>query len=83
MRDGAPMEPRLIATFAPPPPGPRLAKVIAFAPARHMMPRKPVEERIAASFPKAAGEAAETSRQARLRSKLTIRIALCFVKTWG
>jgi hypothetical protein len=29
------------------------AKVIAFAHARHMMPRKPVEERIAGPFPKA------------------------------
>jgi len=52
MRDGAPLEPRLIHTLAPPPPGSRLAKVIAFAHACHMMPRKPVEERIAASFPK-------------------------------
>ena len=53
MRDGAPLEPRLIDTLAPPPPGSRLAQVVAFAHARHMMPRKPVEERIAASFPKA------------------------------
>jgi hypothetical protein len=53
MRNGAPLEPRLIATLAPPPPGARLAKVIAFAHACHMMPRGPVEERIAASFPKA------------------------------
>ena len=53
MRNGAPLEPRLIGTLAPPPPGARLAKVIAFAHARHMMPRKPVEERIAASFPNA------------------------------
>jgi hypothetical protein len=53
MRDGAPLEPRLIRTLAPPPPGARLAKVIAFAHACHMMPRGPVEERIAASFPKA------------------------------
>ena len=52
MRNGAPLEPRLIRTLAPPPPGARLAKVIAFAHACHMMPRKPVEERIAASFPK-------------------------------
>ncbi len=52
MRNGAPLEPRLIRTLAPPPPGSRLAKVIAFAHACHMMPRKPVEERIAASFPK-------------------------------
>jgi hypothetical protein len=53
MRDGAPLEPRPITTLAPPPPGARLANVIAFAHASHMMPRKPVEERIAASFPKA------------------------------
>jgi hypothetical protein len=53
MRDGAPLEPRLIRTLTPPPPGSRLAKAIAFAHACHMMPRKPVEERIAASFPKA------------------------------
>ncbi|MGD0184015.1 MAG: type IV secretion system DNA-binding domain-containing protein [Roseiarcus sp.] len=53
MRDGAPLEPRLIATIAPPPPGARLANVIAFAHASHMMLRKPVEEQIAASFPKA------------------------------
>jgi len=52
MRDGAPLEPRLIRTLAPPSPGARLAKVIAFAHACHMMPRKPVEERIAASFPR-------------------------------
>jgi hypothetical protein len=52
MRNGAPLEPRLIRTLTPPPPGARLAKVIAFAHACHMMPRKPVEERIAASFPK-------------------------------
>ena len=31
MRDGAPMEPRLIETLAPPPPGARFAKVVAFA----------------------------------------------------
>ncbi len=53
MRDGASMEPRLITTLTPPPPGARLANVVAFAHASHMMPRKPVEERIAASFPKA------------------------------
>ena len=32
--------------------GRALCKVVAFAHARHMMPRAPVEERIAASFPK-------------------------------
>jgi len=53
MRDSAPAEARLIDTLAPPPPGARLANVVAFAHARHMMPRKPVEESIAASFPKA------------------------------
>ena len=53
MRDGAPMEPRIIETFTPPFPGLRLEKVIAFARSTHMMPRKPVEERIAATFPKA------------------------------
>jgi hypothetical protein len=52
-RDGAPTGPRLIATLAPPPPGARLAKAIAFAHASHMTPRGPVEEQIAASFPKA------------------------------
>jgi hypothetical protein len=53
MRGGAPLEARAIDMFAPPPPGARLAQVIAFAHARHMMPRKTVEESIAASFPKA------------------------------
>jgi hypothetical protein len=53
MRGGSPLEPRVIDTLAPPPPGGRFAQVVAFAHARHMMPRKPVEEQIAASFPKA------------------------------
>ena len=53
MRGGAPLEPRVIDALAPPPPGARLANVVAFAHARHMMSRKPVEERIAASYPKA------------------------------
>jgi hypothetical protein len=53
IRNGAPLEPRLIDTLPPPPPGARVAQVVAFAHARHMMPRKPVEEQIAASFPKA------------------------------
>jgi hypothetical protein len=52
MRDGTPMQPRPIQTIDYPPPGERLEKVIAFSRASHMMPRKPVEERIAASFPK-------------------------------
>jgi hypothetical protein len=53
MRHGAPLEPRVIDTLAPPPPGTRLANVVAFAHASHMMPRGPVEEQIAASFPRA------------------------------
>ena len=53
MRHGAPMEPRIIETFTPPFPGLRLEKVIAFTRSTHMMPRKAVEERIAAMFPKA------------------------------
>jgi hypothetical protein len=52
MRGGAPLEARVIDMLAPPPPGARLAQVVAFAHARHMMPRKQVEESIAASFPK-------------------------------
>jgi hypothetical protein len=53
MRDGAPTEPRLIQTFPPPFPGLRFEQVVAFTRSRHMMPRKQVEERIAATFPKA------------------------------
>jgi hypothetical protein len=53
MREGTPMQPRPIQTIDYPPPGDRLEKVIAFSRASHMMLRKPVEERIAASFPKA------------------------------
>jgi hypothetical protein len=53
MRGGAPLEARVIDMFAPPPPGARFAQVVAFAHARHMMLRTPVEESIAASFPKA------------------------------
>jgi hypothetical protein len=53
MRDGAPLQPHLVSTFAPPFPGLRLERVAAFARSTHMMPRRPVEERIAASFPKA------------------------------
>ena len=65
MRDGAPLEPRLIDTLAPPPPGARLAKVVAFAHARHMMSRKPVEEQHRRVIPEGPEEAAETSGQAR------------------
>ena len=53
MRDGTPMQPRPIQTIDYPPPGDRLEKVIAFTRASHMMLRKPVEERIAPTFPKA------------------------------
>jgi hypothetical protein len=53
MRDGTPMQPRPIQTIDYPPPGDRPEKVIAFSRASHMIPRKPVEARIAASFPKA------------------------------
>ena len=63
MRHGAPMEPRIIATFTPPFPGLRLEKVIAFTRSTHMTPRKAVEERIAASFPKAP------ARRTRRRGK--------------
>ena len=53
MRDGVPSEPRLIKTFAPPFRGLRFEHVVALTRSRHMMPRKQVEERIAATFPKA------------------------------
>ena len=52
MRDGAPMEPRLLLTFTPPFPGLRFEQVVAFTRSTHMMPRKQVEDRIAATFPK-------------------------------
>jgi hypothetical protein len=52
MHDGAPMQPRLLHTFPPPPEGARFEKVVAFARDRHMKPRAFVEARIAASFPK-------------------------------
>ena len=52
MHHGAPLEPRLMRTFAPPPEGRRFAAVAAFTRASHMMPRGPVEEKIAAAFPK-------------------------------
>jgi hypothetical protein len=53
MRDGAPMEPRLIRTHAPSSPGKKFDHVVAQARARHMIPRALVEARINASFPKA------------------------------
>jgi hypothetical protein len=53
MRNGAPMEPHLLATLPPFPIGTQLQKVISHGRARHMMPRKDVEERIAMFFPKA------------------------------
>lgn len=52
MRDGSPLEPRLIKTLDLPEPGKRMKQVAAFTRASHMMPRKEVEERIAAAFPK-------------------------------
>ena len=52
MRHGAPLEPRLIETFPPPFPGLRFERVVAFTRSIHMMARRPVEERIAALFPK-------------------------------
>ena len=52
MHNGAPMHPRLLHTFPPPPEGARFEKVVAFARDRHMKPRAFVEARIAASFPK-------------------------------
>ena len=58
MRDGVPSEPRLIKTFPPPFPGLRFEQVVAFARSTHMMPRKQVEERIAATFPKAPAKRA-------------------------
>ena len=53
MRNGAPMEPHLLATLPPFPIGTQLQKVISHGRARHMMPREDVEERIAVFFPKA------------------------------
>jgi hypothetical protein len=52
MHHGAPLPAHLMQTFAPPSRGPRLAKVVAFTHASHMMPRAPVEERIVASIPR-------------------------------
>ncbi|MDR3571040.1 MAG: hypothetical protein P4L81_02480 [Candidatus Pacebacteria bacterium] len=54
MRHGAPVEPHLMRTLTPLPEGTRLAKVVAFARASHMMPCWPVEERAAATFSRAA-----------------------------
>ena len=48
MRNGAPIDPRLIETFPPPFPGLRFERVVAFTRSTHMMPRRAVEERIAA-----------------------------------
>ena len=52
MHNGMPMQAQPIQMLAPPPTGARFEKIIAESRARHMMPRKPVEERIAAFFPK-------------------------------
>jgi hypothetical protein len=56
MHNGMPMEPHLIRTFPPKPPGTKLGRVIALARARHMIPRDLVEARISAFFPKAPGK---------------------------
>ena len=56
MRNGMPMEARPIAMLPPPPTGIQLAKVIAHARARHMVPRELVEVRIRAFFPKATAK---------------------------
>ena len=53
MRDGIPLEPRMIKMLTPPPAGARLPQAIAHARARHMRPRRAVEEKIAAFFPRA------------------------------
>ena len=52
MRLGTPQQATWMHTLTPPPPGKRFKKVVAFSRSRHMMPRQPVEERIAAFFPK-------------------------------
>lgn len=52
MREGSPREPHLIRTFPPPPQGAKFERVVAYARARHMIPRGRVEARIAMQFPK-------------------------------
>jgi hypothetical protein len=52
MRYGTPLDPYLVETFPPPFPGLRIERVVAFTRSTHMMPRRAVEDRIAAFFPK-------------------------------
>jgi Type IV secretion-system coupling protein DNA-binding domain/TraM recognition site of TraD and TraG len=63
MRDGMPMEPRLIRMLPPPTSGTKFDRVVAHARARHMVPRLIVEARINASFPHAR------AKRPRYRSK--------------
>jgi hypothetical protein len=63
MRYGVPTEPHPMQTFPPPFPGSRLEQVIAFTRSTHMIPRRAVEVRIAASFPK------DTKKKTRRRAK--------------
>jgi hypothetical protein len=52
MRNGSPLEARLIRTLLPPATGSKLARVISLSRARHMIPRKLAEARIAQSLPR-------------------------------
>ena len=65
MRYGAPLEPRLIETFAPPFPGLRFEKVVAFARSTHMMPRRAGRRTHRRVLPEAAEKEAATSEQTR------------------
>jgi len=65
MHQGSPMQAHKITTLAPPPPGKQLAKVIAFARGRHMIPREIVDERIAKLF--ACPPLSRGARKARRR----------------
>lgn len=56
MHHGMPLEPRMIRTLPPRPPGTKLDRVIALARARHMTPRSLVDARISAFFPAASGK---------------------------
>ena len=66
MRDGAPLEPRLIRTLPPQPsPGNRLSVVIARSRSRHTVPRAIVEARIAAFFSEAPPKRAQHKSKRR------------------
>ncbi len=52
MRNGMPMDPRLVRMNPPPPPGTKLQRVISHSRARHMRPRGPVEAKISEFFPR-------------------------------